>query len=247
MKYSMNFLWIQAQPDIPQENPIPDGLMDNVHAFANMNPDVCVNLWVDFFGVGRNTPFALSAMNSPLRAENIKLQSLDTIDGYTSNPLFRRPFTSWDESQTFWDRIDLAKIYILRHLLKNEEENAIFSDMDIDFSIKFEYALDVLRQHGAVVGLDPYNGIENQFFGFSAHKRDFVENVLARKPQPDEEHNGEYHKFCFSFDPEFIEPYRMCRFDITTQIDQILDYKTIKYAYQKDPEKEPDRHLAIEL
>ncbi|MEM9468879.1 MAG: hypothetical protein AAF988_01830 [Pseudomonadota bacterium] len=194
LDFSLNFVWIQAtRLKLPCELdgpicPIPSALMANVEDIADKNPTVPVSVWVDIYGIGNHPDRVIDCIQHGVSAPNIVIKPLDGIPAYTVNPLFEKKSVSL--SNTFdplWQQVDLARLYVLRHCLVEEEPTAaIYSDMDRDLTTERHFetcallnALDTLEDQGIVVGKEwGISNPENQFIGVSKSSLSFLTDTL---------------------------------------------------------------------
>ena len=245
MNVSLNFLWIQANRlTIPTSGsgvscPIPEGLRNNVDNIAKEHPDIPINIWVDIYGIGNHNKGIVQELNNQEVIPNINIRTLEEMEAYRNHPIFKIPFEGIYSGSILWDQIDFAKSNIIHTLLKEGQEAAIFTDMDMDLlSDKFGKAVGILKEKGAVVGLEEKNGslgLENQFFGFSQAKINFVENVLVQLKPEDIDKDEEYSRFIAYFKPNITDFHGIVRDEITIPMDKISNWRKIKISYQDGP------------
>lgn len=250
-KYSLHCVWRQATPlKVPGKGklvtcPIPDALMNNVRSMAHDNPDVPVTIWVDIYGLGKNSNRLMNALTDQVPESNITFKALDKIPAYRKHPLYKKPFDGFDHyGANIWEQVDLARLHVIHNALKHSGEGAvIYADMDIDFMHQsFKTAVDTLKETGTVVALEdkpPYPGIENEFFGFTQQSLRFLENVLLKKAeemagQDIGTGNGDqYVAFMTAFDPEHAASYGVSRQESGVIMHEIPNAREVKDAYQK--------------
>lgn len=244
MQYSLNFLWRQAVSlPVPGDGdkitcPIPQDLIANVREIAEYYPKIPLGIWVDIYGVGQNSSILMDSLTAEESASNIKFYSLDTVKKYFNDPLFKRPFDGYNHmGANIWEQIDFAKNLVIDRVLELSGVAAIFSDMDMNLkSEEFTRALSILEREGAVVGesiVDNIPNLENQFFGFSQKRQNFLGEVLAYQSAEEVGEPDEYTRFIYSFDPEVAEDYGIVRERITTGIPKIPNWRAVKDSYQK--------------
>lgn len=190
MQFSLNYVWIEAarlplpRADEVCMSTIPAGLLNNIVAAAQMYPELQVSLWVDVYGVGNHPERILNGLNSQAAMPNIKIRALDEIPVYRVDPLFEKVHEDFEDPyDAIWQQLDVARLYVLRHQLLNDETKGVIY-MDNDLSVpemnngKFS---EIMCDHDICFGrfckdTSSKDGVfENQFFAFG---QDFGKRYL---------------------------------------------------------------------
>lgn len=231
---SLNFVWVSKQKheEIAPLDTIPKALLGNVTETARAFPEIPMNIWIDMSRFP-GQDLAQVAQDAELDLPpNISLRDITTVPAYTVIEKYE-DYGDYYSENSIWKQMNRGRVQAVRELLETQEY-ALYADMDKNVAPHLEAALGILEKHGAVVGLERQYGdlgIENQFFGFHASKKTFLDETLLN-PDFESDLEEEYDRFIFAFDPENTNPHGFSRKDIEIEIPDIPNSKTIKHSYQ---------------
>ncbi|MBK6896031.1 MAG: hypothetical protein IPH06_05510 [Alphaproteobacteria bacterium] len=165
----VNYLWLDSGERDPQSGyflGVPASQLEQVLTNAQRYPEVDFKLWLDFSELEPGARQHLSENPHPFTTSNLRIESLETIPDYLTNPL-----TQIDEAVEV--RSDMARLQVLSHTFKTTDHRDIFyADCDCkDVKVTHPQIQGVMESSGFTVGL--YYEVdsgelnpENGFLGF---------------------------------------------------------------------------------
>ena len=185
IKYAYNLIWISSLTDGLKHIPalIPSGPLANLAGVIKQNQETetDVVLWVDKNGC---TEEQITNLRAELAgAGKFQIRDLNEIDCYNKHPLFKQQrdakdcIRDIDSSSVFWRQIELAKILILLHTIREDKyDYSCCSDLDVgNYNISKD---ETLKEVGIRIAwcLEHF---ENYFMAVSQTKVDFFSMLLA--------------------------------------------------------------------
>ena len=189
----INYVWINKEMDSGDRKAmcsVSFKHIDCAYKNARKYPDARVKIWIDYRFLDERSKECLQNHHDMFAPKNVEFCDLNDIESYRENETFK-PGTTKD----IWGRVDLARLIVLDHVLKNEPEPHVFyADFDVP-DMKIEDARRLMDTHGLALGttgaehgplgrilLSDHDLLENGYFAFkkSENGAGFLKDLLAK-------------------------------------------------------------------
>jgi len=173
MVLSVNYIWMRPDGEASFEIPSPSFFF--LQKNAACYPDTQFNLWVE-------DPKAYERYAIPA---NVAPQQLNSLPAFSEVPVF-----SLGEARYMWAKVDIARLFVLKHVLDgtNASDGAIYTDFDVkDVAIHSDALEERLRKYGAAFGgtyVEVHNSrqiispFENGYIAFNGKGLPLLEHIL---------------------------------------------------------------------
>lgn len=187
----VNYVWINRDRDSSERKPscsVSFKHLDCAYENARNYADARVKIWIDYRFLDERSRASLQTHYERFAPDNVELCDLNDIPDYTNDDMFKPGTTTG-----LWLRVDLARLLVLDHALKQEPENhVIYADFDVP-DVKVNTAKKVMKKHGLALGSTgaskwplgrvfkgAFSMLENGYFAFKKDPKgqQFLKNLL---------------------------------------------------------------------
>ena len=127
----INYIWINKSPDSQfrhVECTVSFKHIDCAHDVARNYPDARIKIWLDYKFLDKRSVNCLNEHHKRFAPPNVELCDLNIIPQYGRDPDLFGP----NANKNIWARVDVARLIVLKHVLKKEPEPyAIYADFDV--------------------------------------------------------------------------------------------------------------------
>ncbi|WP_435641936.1 hypothetical protein [Micavibrio aeruginosavorus] len=191
----INYVWINKSPDEPDRKAacsVSFKHIDCAHENARLYPDARIKIWIDYRFLDERSIACLREHHTRFSPPNVEWGDLNDIPQYHNDDAMFSP----DSDKNIWARVDLARLIVLKHVLKTAPQPyAFYADFDVK-DAKLDKAKAIMDQYGLALGttgaiksfghmLNPVNFfpgmLENGYFAFKKGPdgRKFLHTLLS--------------------------------------------------------------------
>lgn len=157
----MNYVWINKETSIlkrPATCSVSLKHIDEAHKNAYRYPDAAIDIWVDYDLLDNHSEQVLHQHHEKYAPSNVRLCDLSDIPQYKKYADIFREHSCiggrmhYKKMYPIWSRVDIARLIVLKHSLKNTPEtNCFYADFDVP-DLKIKEATDILSTHSIALG-----------------------------------------------------------------------------------------------
>ncbi len=146
----INYVWLNKYPDTDgraHRCSVSFKHLDCAYENARKYPDARVKIWVDYNLLDARSRDCLQEHFDRFAPKNAELVDINDILEFRNSKVFQP-----ETLGSLWARVDLARLIVLDHVLKNEpERHAIYADFDVP-DVKVRKAKIKMGQYGLALG-----------------------------------------------------------------------------------------------